>query len=137
MYKIVSKRKFDVFMPLPLIYILPSEVLNGIIEKLPLYKCKYIRYLSKTMARSNPLVYDVNNYNINSFEIGKGHKCLGTELDIYKKNLAYIKKTLTVNYRFTAVAKTYQFVADALTFDFTYKIANLGGVGKSQITRRG
>ena len=66
-------------------YILPSEVLNGIIEKLPLYKCKYIRYLSKTMARSNPLVYDVNNYNINSFEIGKGHKCLGTELDIYKK----------------------------------------------------
>lgn len=35
------------------------------------------------------------------------------------------------------LAKTYQFVADALTFDFTYKIANLGGVGKSQITRGG
>ena len=25
------------------------------------------------------------------------------------------------------LAKTYQFVADALTFNFTYKIANLGG----------
>ena len=25
------------------------------------------------------------------------------------------------------LAKTYQFVADALTFDFTYKIANPGG----------
>ena len=29
------------------------------------------------------------------------------------------------------LAKKYQFVADALTFDFTYKIANLGGVHSS------
>ena len=34
------------------------------------------------------------------------------------------------------LAKTYQFVADALTFDFTYKIANLGGGWKNRNNRR-
>ena len=63
-------------------YILPLEGLYEIIEKNPFKKRGSP---PKTMARSNPLVYDVNNYNIHSFEIGKGHRCLGTELDAYNK----------------------------------------------------
>ena len=63
-------------------FILPSESLREIIEKMPKRRNGYY---PKTMARSNPRVYDVNNYNINSFAIGKGHRCLSTELDAYIK----------------------------------------------------
>jgi hypothetical protein len=74
-------------------YILPLKDLNEIIAKSPLKRER--RFMdrrktgkmtyAKTMDRTNPRVYDVNNYNINSFEIGKGHRCLGTEFDAYIK----------------------------------------------------
>ena len=74
-------------------YILPSEGLKEIIQKSENIQ-NYIkarmgrkRMVSKTMDTSDPRVYDIENYNINSFEIGKGHKCSGTELAEYiKKN---------------------------------------------------
>jgi hypothetical protein len=63
-------------------YILPSEFLKEIFQKglkgsgFPLF-----------MDKSDPRVYDIQNYDMNSFEIGKGHKCSGTEPAEYiKKN---------------------------------------------------
>ena len=75
-------------------HISPTEVLKEIIETKPKKRKYILKHLDieklpkiylKTLNRSNPLVYDVNNYNINSFEIGKGHRCLGTEFDAYIK----------------------------------------------------
>jgi hypothetical protein len=71
-------------------YISPSEFLKEIIIKLfkkpaSSKKSSLSCILSKTFDKSDPRVYDIQNYNINSFEIGKGHKCLGTEIDEYIK----------------------------------------------------
>ena len=69
-------------------FIFPTEVLKEIIEKNPkkrMDRRKTGRNYPKTLDKSDPRVYDINNYNINSFEIGKGHKCLGTELEAYLK----------------------------------------------------
>ena len=40
---------------------------------------------SKFLDKSDPRVYDIDNYNINSFDIGEGHKCPGMEIDVYLK----------------------------------------------------
>ena len=40
----------------------------------------------KIFDRSDPRVCDIENYDINSFEIGSGHKCPGTEFDVYIRN---------------------------------------------------
>jgi predicted XRE-type DNA-binding protein len=42
------------------------------------------RKYAKTLDISDPRVYDLKNYDINSFDIGKGHKCSNT---VIKKNL--------------------------------------------------
>ena len=74
-----------------------TEVLKEIIETRPKKRNYILKHLKiedmqklpdiylKTLKRSNPLVYDLNNYNINSFDVGKGHRCLGIELDAYMK----------------------------------------------------
>jgi hypothetical protein len=41
------------------------------------------KYYSKKLDTSDPRVYDLKNYDINSFDIGKGHKCDGTEISFY------------------------------------------------------
>ena len=38
---------------------------------------------TKCLDKSDSRVYDIKNYDINSFVIGKNHKCTGTELDVY------------------------------------------------------
>jgi hypothetical protein len=58
----------------------PSEFLKKIIQSTP-KNPKGPKFLD----RSDPKVYDIQNYDINSFDIGKGHKCLGTEIDEYNK----------------------------------------------------
>jgi hypothetical protein len=57
--------------------ILPSDNLKQIIENSPSIS-KYPKILDK----SDPRVYDLKNYDLNSFDIGDGHKCLGTEIEI-------------------------------------------------------
>ena len=69
-------------------FILATEGLIKIIEKNPqkrMDRRKTGRNYPKTLDKSDPRVYDINNYNINSFEIRRGHRCLGTELDAYIK----------------------------------------------------
>jgi hypothetical protein len=69
--------------------ILPSEFLKkNIIKKNNLSKySKSLKFLDK----SDPKVFDISNYDISSFDIGRGHKCLGTEL---RKNNFLKEKTL-------------------------------------------
>jgi hypothetical protein len=60
--------------------VVPSDFLKEIIQKKPSeYKKSYANTLDKLDSR----VYDIDNYDINSFDIGKGHKCPGTEIDVY------------------------------------------------------
>jgi hypothetical protein len=60
--------------------VLPSDVLKKIIQKTPSEtKNRYAKILDK----SDPRVYDIDNYDMNSFDIGKGHKCQGTEIRTY------------------------------------------------------
>jgi hypothetical protein len=60
----------------------PSDFLKQIIRNNKnKIKCKY----AKIFDTSDPRVYDMKNYDINSFEIGKGHKCPGIERDVYLK----------------------------------------------------
>jgi hypothetical protein len=49
---------------------------------------------TKYLDKSDPMVYDINNYDINSFEIGRGHKCSGTEIDVYLKSHKTLEKAL-------------------------------------------
>jgi hypothetical protein len=60
--------------------IFPLEFLKKIIHHSP-EKTTYPLFLDK----SDPKVYDIQNYDINSLDIGKGHKCSGIELDEYNK----------------------------------------------------
>ena len=58
-------------------FILPSEFLKDIIQNTPRYAKN-----PKCLDKSDPRVYDIKNYDINSFDIGKGHKCPGIELAV-------------------------------------------------------
>jgi hypothetical protein len=60
--------------------VLPSDFLQEIFQNRP-SKSKH-RY-AKIFDKSNPRVYDIDNYDLNSFDIGKGHKCPGTEISLY------------------------------------------------------
>ena len=61
----------------------PLDLLKQIIFK----NSSKINYnYSKMLNVSNPRVYDSKNYDLNSFDIGKGHKCQGTEIDVYLKS---------------------------------------------------
>jgi hypothetical protein len=61
-------------------FILPSDSLKQIIQNTP--NCnKY----PKNIDKSDPRVFDIQNYDVNSFDIGKGHSCSGTEIENYKK----------------------------------------------------
>jgi hypothetical protein len=59
-------------------YIAPLDLLKKIIHD-PLSN----KYYSKILDKSDPRVYDLKNYDINSFDIGKGHKCPGMPIDVY------------------------------------------------------
>ena len=59
-------------------YILPTEFLQEIYQKSPIGSPYPI-----CLDKSDPRVYDVENYYINSFEMRKEHKCPGTELENY------------------------------------------------------
>ena len=71
-------------------FILPSEFLKEIIKDTPKH-AKYPKLLDKSDSR----VYDMNNYNLNSFEIGKGHKCQGTDVESYFELYPTIDQNLT------------------------------------------
>jgi hypothetical protein len=55
--------------------LLPSDFLKQIIKNSP----KLSKY-SKILDKSDPWVYDLKNYNLNSFDIGEGHICSGTQM---------------------------------------------------------
>jgi hypothetical protein len=58
----------------------PSDCLKQIIQNTP--NCtEYPKNIDKT----DPRVFDIQNYDINSFNIGRGHSCPGTEIDKYMK----------------------------------------------------
>jgi hypothetical protein len=61
--------------------ILPLESFKQIIQNTP----KFAKY-SKCFDNSDHRIYDIEKYDINSFEISGGHKCPGTELSVYFKN---------------------------------------------------
>jgi hypothetical protein len=69
--------------------VLPSDFLKEIIQKKTSeLKNRYANFFDK----SDPRVYDIDNYDINSFDLGKGHKCPGMEIDAYEKYvLSYAK----------------------------------------------
>ena len=65
-------------------YILPSAKGKVILQDTPTgLKRKFSKYLNK----SDPRVYDLDNYDINSFEICGNHECSGTEFDVYLEKL--------------------------------------------------
>jgi hypothetical protein len=59
-------------------YIAPLDLIKQIMQDKASNK-----YYSKKLDTSDPRVYDIKNYDINSFDIGKGHKCGGTEISVY------------------------------------------------------
>ena len=64
--------------------ILPSEFLRKIIINTPknckpAYKSRFPKYFDK----KDPRVIDINNYDINSFDIGRAHTCKGMHLNVY------------------------------------------------------
>ncbi len=63
--------------------VLPSDFLKEIIQKTP---SADKNQFAKILDKSDPRVYDIENYDINSFDIGKGHKCPGIEIDVYLKS---------------------------------------------------
>ena len=63
--------------------VLPSDFLKEIIQKRP---SEIKNCYAKSLDKSDPRVYDIDNYVINSFDIGKGHKCSGIENDVYLKS---------------------------------------------------
>ena len=67
----------------------PSESLKQIIENVGGRN----RY-AKSLDRSDPRVFDLENYDVNSFEISGYHKCRGTELSVYYEN----NKPAVINY---------------------------------------
>ena len=60
--------------------VLPSDCLKEIIKKSP---SEIKHRFSKFLDNSDPRVYEIDNYDINSFDIGSGHKCSGTEISLY------------------------------------------------------
>jgi hypothetical protein len=68
-------------------YIVPLDLLKQIIQDESSKKSSF----KKMLAMSDPRVYDLNNYDMNSFDSGKGHKCQGTEIDVYLKSLDKIR----------------------------------------------
>ena len=62
-------------------FIAPLDLLKQIMQK----KSSKPKY-SKMLDISDPRVYDLKNYDVNSFDIGGGHKCYGTENSIFSKS---------------------------------------------------
>jgi hypothetical protein len=60
--------------------ILPSDFLKEIIQKRP---SKFKNTYPKFLDNSDPRFNDIDNYDINSFDIGEGHKCPGIAIDVY------------------------------------------------------
>ena len=75
-------------------FILPSESLKQIIQKSP-RSSKY----PKNFEKSDPKVFDIQNYDINSFVSYEDHKCPGTELSEYFENKTNKCKILGITHR--------------------------------------
>ena len=45
----------------------------------------------KSLDKSHPKVFDIKNYNINSFEICNGHNCQGIGVGASEKNYTRVK----------------------------------------------
>jgi hypothetical protein len=69
-----------------------SDFLKQIIQKAP----KNAQY-TKTFDRSDLRVYDIDNYDMNSFDIGKGHKCQGLEIEVYSNAIYTTYNRLNCN----------------------------------------
>jgi hypothetical protein len=71
-------------------YILPSEILQQIIQKSPKYSI-YPKFLDKL----DPRVFDIDNYDLTSFwEDFENHRCMNTELGVNsEKNIVPAKKS--------------------------------------------
>jgi hypothetical protein len=68
--------------------VLPSDFLKEIIQKTP-SENKHTSKYAKILDKSDPWVYDIDNYDINLFHIGSGHKCQGSEISLYLQIGAY------------------------------------------------
>lgn len=68
--------------------VLPSEVLKQIIQKSP-----EISLYAKILDKSDPKVYDIENYDLNLFDKGEGHKCKGAELSVYLETISMKENT--------------------------------------------
>jgi hypothetical protein len=84
-------------------FILASEFLQEIIKNTPKKSETSTMWTSIYLDYSDPRVYDMKNYDINSFEIGRGHNCTGRKLDFYMKkhNPHLVEK---VNYKLIKIA---------------------------------
>ena len=72
----------------------PSEKGKVIIINRP--KRLYAQF-PKILNKSDPRIYDIENYDINSFEICGAHKCSGTETELYmNKNIPVKCKLLKI-----------------------------------------
>jgi hypothetical protein len=102
--------------------VLPSDFLKEIIQKKKLnIKNNYAKILDK----SDPRVYNIDNYDINSFDIGKGHKCSGTEIkEILESN---IKPEIDLKCKLVKIVKTRGF--PHLHFEINGKMYVYGIVG--------
>jgi hypothetical protein len=61
--------------------VLPSDFLKELI-----HKTSSVSRYANSLDKLDPRVCDIDNYDINSFDIGKGHKCSGIEIDVYLKH---------------------------------------------------
>ena len=62
-------------------FLLVSEFLQQIIVGTPKRVQNSLMWTKISLDYSDPRVYDMKNYDEDSFEIGRGHKCTGQELD--------------------------------------------------------
>ena len=63
-------------------FISVSEILHKIIKNKPNRVEDSVMWTKINLNFSDPKVYDTKNYDVDSFEIGKGHKCTGHALDL-------------------------------------------------------
>ena len=68
-------------------FIVASEFFKKIIRNAP----EGSKFVKRFVDKTDPKIYDLRNYDINSFEISGVHKCLGIEPDHYKEQCKLVK----------------------------------------------